>query len=179
MYSPISRNYYRSSYHYEHPNYTQRNGLEMQQIHGSHPQYWNTYHHPYPTDASLQYGNPYYFQTPQGYTQQQQPNNQHLQQPTNHPSYTDIVFQNPLLASDEKTNFLLKSSVFKSKSILSPIPQKASFLAKPPSGVQSVLNSFKSQDGTLDVNEMVDTAGQMVNAVYSSVFSGQRTRWNI
>jgi len=27
------------------------------------------------------------------------------------------------------------------------------------------MNSFKTQDGTFDVNKMVDTAGQMMNAV--------------
>ena len=54
-----------------------------------------------------------------------------------------------------------------------PYP-KASFLAKQPTGVKTVLNSFKSQDGTLDINKMVDTAGQMMNAVnqVSSVVKG-------
>ncbi len=28
-----------------------------------------------------------------------------------------------------------------------------------------ILNSFKSQDGTVDINKMVNTAGQMMNAV--------------
>jgi hypothetical protein len=36
------------------------------------------------------------------------------------------------------------------------------------------MNSFKSQDGTVDVNKMVNTAGQMVNAVtqVSSIVKG-------
>ena len=38
-------------------------------------------------------------------------------------------------------------------------------MPKQPGGIQSIMNSFKSQDGTVDVNKMVNTAGQMVNAV--------------
>ena len=47
---------------------------------------------------------------------------------------------------------------------MNPYP-KQSFLPKQPSGVQSIMNSFKSQDGSLDLNKMMDTAGSMVNAV--------------
>ena len=32
-----------------------------------------------------------------------------------------------------------------------------------PSGFQSVLNQFKTQDGSVDVTKMMNTAGQMVN----------------
>lgn len=38
-------------------------------------------------------------------------------------------------------------------------------LMKPPSGFQTLLNSFKTQDGTLDIKKMIDTAGQMAYAV--------------
>lgn len=39
-------------------------------------------------------------------------------------------------------------------------------LAKPPAGqFGSILNSFKSQSGSLDLNKMMDTAGQMMNAL--------------
>ena len=56
---------------------------------------------------------------------------------------------------------------------MNPYP-KGIFLSKQPSGVKTVLNSFKSQDGSLDINKMVDTAGQMMNAVsqVSSVVKG-------
>jgi hypothetical protein len=47
---------------------------------------------------------------------------------------------------------------------MNPYPHQA-FLPKQPSGFQSVMNSFKSQDGNLDINKMIDTAGQMMNAV--------------
>lgn len=44
-----------------------------------------------------------------------------------------------------------------------PYP-KQQFMQKPqPSGFQSVLNQFKTQDGTVDVTKMMNTAGQMVN----------------
>jgi hypothetical protein len=45
-----------------------------------------------------------------------------------------------------------------------PYP-KQSAIPRPPTGVKSIMNSFKTQDGTFDVNKMVDTAGQMMNAV--------------
>jgi len=47
---------------------------------------------------------------------------------------------------------------------MNPYP-KQSFIPKQPSGVQSIMNSFKAQDGSLDLNKMVDTAGQMMSAV--------------
>ncbi len=58
-------------------------------------------------------------------------------------------------------------------SYMNPYP-KGSSLAKQPTGMKSVLNSFKGQDGSLDINKMVDTAGQMMNAVnqVSSVVKG-------
>lgn len=55
-----------------------------------------------------------------------------------------------------------------------PYP-KQQFMQKPqPSGIQSVLNQFKTQDGSMDVTKMMNTAGQMVNTVsqMSSVFKG-------
>ena len=44
-----------------------------------------------------------------------------------------------------------------------PYP-KQQFMQKPqPSGFQSVLNQFKTQDGSVDITKMMNTAGQMVN----------------
>lgn len=46
-----------------------------------------------------------------------------------------------------------------------PYP-KQSFMQKPQSsGFQSVLNQFKTQDGSFDVTKMMNTAGQMVGTV--------------
>lgn len=47
---------------------------------------------------------------------------------------------------------------------MNPYPQQA-YLPKQPGGFQSVMNSFKNQEGNLDLNKMIDTAGQMMNAV--------------
>jgi hypothetical protein len=47
---------------------------------------------------------------------------------------------------------------------MNPYP-KQSFIPKQPSGVQSIMNSFKTQDGTFDFNKVMDTAGNMINAV--------------
>jgi hypothetical protein len=47
---------------------------------------------------------------------------------------------------------------------MNPYP-KQNVLPKQPGGVQSIMNSFKSQDGSVDFNKMMNTAGQMMNAV--------------
>jgi len=105
-------------------------------------QYTGFYHQPY---AAGQMDSGYNG----GYGQQQ--NLSHLLfenplQPTNEPSYggyyqQEVPYQN-----------------------MNPYPQQA-FLPKQTGGIQSIMNSFKSQDGNLDINKMVDTAGQMMNAV--------------
>jgi hypothetical protein len=38
-------------------------------------------------------------------------------------------------------------------------------MPKQPGGMNSLMNSFKSQDGSVDFNKMMNTAGQMMNAV--------------
>ncbi|MDQ0228799.1 YppG family protein [Metabacillus malikii] len=47
---------------------------------------------------------------------------------------------------------------------MSPYPKPAPFI-KPASPVQSLLSQFKKSDGQVDFNKMIDTAGQMMNAV--------------
>lgn len=34
-----------------------------------------------------------------------------------------------------------------------------------PSGIKSVMNQFKTQDGSMDITKMMNTAGQMMNTV--------------
>ncbi|MDF1507766.1 YppG family protein [Robertmurraya sp. DFI.2.37] len=46
-----------------------------------------------------------------------------------------------------------------------PYPKPGIGGNRPPSGISSFMNSFKQQDGSLDFNKMIDTAGQMMNAV--------------
>ncbi|WP_428908897.1 YppG family protein [Niallia sp. Krafla_26] len=170
MYSPISGIYYKSPSiqggwnGYLQQNYSQRNARRDQPVYRVQPQYWNSYYSPNNLQgASLHFGNPYPIQPSQGYPQPF--GNQQIQQPsTNHSSYSNIVFQNPLLASEENQATHTNPGYSNQEPYFHPYP-KASFLARPPSGVSSVLNSFKSQDGKLDINKMVDTAGQMINAV--------------
>ncbi|CAH0186387.1 hypothetical protein SRABI96_01562 [Peribacillus sp. Bi96] len=46
-----------------------------------------------------------------------------------------------------------------------PYP-KQQFMQKPqPSGIKSVMNQFKTQDGSMDITKMMNTAGQMMNTV--------------
>ena len=51
------------------------------------------------------------------------------------------------------------------KPYANPYP-KQSFMQKPqPSGFQSIMNQFKTQDGSVDITKMMNTAGQMVGTV--------------
>ncbi|WP_299094336.1 YppG family protein [uncultured Metabacillus sp.] len=45
-----------------------------------------------------------------------------------------------------------------------PYPKPAPYI-KQPSGFQTVISQFKKSDGQLDINKMMDTAGQMMSAV--------------
>lgn len=73
-----------------------------------------------------------------------------------------FLFQNPLQPKEEMVPkpFMPLNGY----PIMNPYP-KQSFIPKQPSGMQSLMNSFKSQDGSVDFNKMMNTAGQMVNAV--------------
>jgi YppG-like protein len=74
-----------------------------------------------------------------------------------------FLFQNPLQPKEE-----IASSQYNPQMngypVMNPYP-KPNGMLKQPGGIQSLMNSFKSQDGTVDVNKMVNTAGQVVNAV--------------
>ncbi|HAQ08605.1 MAG TPA: hypothetical protein DCR24_14235 [Bacillus bacterium] len=77
-------------------------------------------------------------------------------------NYSKMLFQNPLQSQDDPIYGYYKPE--HEYQNFNPYPQQA-FMPKQPTGLQSIMNSFKSQDGNLDVNKMVDTAGQMMNAV--------------
>lgn len=141
----------------------------MQGMNGQ--QNWDPYMNLYFTQNNqpIQGINPYLFQQEnQGYHQQQP-----MFQPSTNTPYSQTIFQNPLHPPEEsyaqKQQFIQPNSY----PYMNPYP-KGSFITKPPSGMKTVLNSFKSQDGSLDINKMVDTAGQMINAVsqVSSVVKG-------
>ncbi|WP_052504373.1 YppG family protein [Rossellomorea aquimaris] len=71
-------------------------------------------------------------------------------------------FENPL-QQKEYNPYQMKA--MEQQAFANPYP-KASFMAKPPSGgVSSIMNSFKSQDGSLDFNKMMNTTGQMMGAI--------------
>lgn len=76
----------------------------------------------------------------------------------------DSVFTNPLHQEgyfDPYTG--LKPN--EPKNYANPYP-KMNPIAKPKqSGVSSVMNSFKNQDGSMNMNKMMDTAGQVMSAV--------------
>ena len=110
------------------------------------------------------------------FTQQAQPvqgyQQMPMQQPYSNTSYAQAVFHNPLM-QPKKYNAQKQYMNPTGHPYMNPYP-KGAFQTKPPSGMKSVLNSFKSQDGSIDINKMVDTAGQVVNAVnqVSSVVKG-------
>ncbi|GLB57949.1 YppG family protein [Cytobacillus sp. NCCP-133] len=74
------------------------------------------------------------------------------------------IFQNPLESEDFNGTNQKQQPMQPPYPYMNPYP-KQSFIPKQPSGVQSIMNSFKAQDGSIDLNKMVDTAGQMMNAV--------------
>ncbi|QED48395.1 YppG family protein [Cytobacillus dafuensis] len=77
-------------------------------------------------------------------------------------NYTQSIFQNPL--EPEQNQMAQPQNPYMSNPYMNPYP-KQSFVPKQPSGVQSIMNSFKAQDGSIDINKMMNTAGQMMNAV--------------
>jgi hypothetical protein len=80
------------------------------------------------------------------------------------------IFQNPLQPDDEWT---YSYEPMDGPQYANPYPI-GGFVKPPPSGFQSVLKSFKSQDGTFDLNKVMNTTGQMMNAVsqFSSLVKG-------
>ncbi|WP_394232745.1 YppG family protein [Niallia oryzisoli] len=138
--------------------------------------------HPYPIIQGMNgnqpaidfpYMNPYTIQGSQYFYPPAQGAAGYHQQVPSHSSFSQNVFHNPLQGKQETYGQMQQQVQPNGYSYMNPYP-KGSFLAKPPSGMKSVLNSFKSQDGSLDINKMVDTAGQMINAVsqVSSVVKG-------
>lgn len=74
------------------------------------------------------------------------------------------LFENPLQAKEQPPYMNNMNNTYGGYPVMNPYPSNIN-VPRPPSGVQSVLNSFKNQDGTVDINKMVNTAGQMMNAV--------------
>lgn len=107
----------------------------------------------------VQQGNYY----PIGYTQPYQPGSQGLYPNQYFPQKeAQSLFHNPLQPKEEMVPY--PYTPVNGYPIMNPYP-KQSFIPKQSGGMQSILNSFKSQDGSVDLNKMINTAGQMANAV--------------
>ncbi|KOP83199.1 YppG family protein [Cytobacillus solani] len=115
------------------------------------PHGYNPYPISHPSVNPYHGAAPYHNYGIQPYGQQKQPND------------IQSIFQNPL-EPEPDSNFTNSKQQYSVNPYMNPYP-KQSFIAKQPSGVKSIMNSFKGQDGTLDINKMVDTAGSMMNAV--------------
>jgi hypothetical protein len=70
------------------------------------------------------------------------------------------IFQNPL----EPKSPYSQMGIGQQPMIFNPYP-KPNAIPKPNGGIGSIMNSFKGQDGNIDINKMMNTAGQMMNAV--------------
>ncbi|GER67886.1 hypothetical protein BpJC4_23570 [Weizmannia acidilactici] len=93
-----------------------------------------------------------------GYNQAAGPLHGQIQQNFGHDDGMHL-FENPLQPNQQQKNGQQGGN-----SYMHPYP-KHNFPQKPPHIGGSFLNSFKSQDGSIDFNKMVNTAGQMMNAV--------------
>jgi hypothetical protein len=71
------------------------------------------------------------------------------------------IFQNPL---EPKDPYAQQMQMGYNQMNFNPYP-KPNLIAKPNGGIGTIMNSFKGQDGNIDLNKMMNTAGQMINAV--------------
>ena len=111
--------------------------------------------------------NPYY---PQQYQPLNQGYNSYVQQPAPYGAQpymqkdSQFLFQNPLQPQEETFAHQNQFAPINGFPNMNPYP-KPNLMLKQPGGMQSLMNSFKSQDGSIDFNKMINTAGQMMNAV--------------
>jgi hypothetical protein len=92
----------------------------------------------------------------QGYTQKP------YTQPSYPPQNSQFLFQNPLQPQEEM--YPNQYPQMNNMPNMNPYP-KQNMIPKQQGGMQSFMNSFKSQDGSVDFNKMMNTAGQMMTAV--------------
>ena len=98
----------------------------------------------------------------QGTAQGQFPGNSVMQpmpasQPYQQPAAPYSPFDNPLQPAKRPPQF--------QQPVYNPYP-KQQFMQKPqPSAIKSVMNQFKTQDGSVDITKMMNTAGQVMNTV--------------
>lgn len=82
--------------------------------------------------------------------------------PQNNYPKSHEVFQNPLQYYDD--SYSSAATQQQPQNYMNPYP-KQSFIPQKQGGMKNFMNSFKSQDGSLDFNKMMDTAGMMMNAM--------------
>jgi hypothetical protein len=98
-----------------------------------------------------------------GWNLQQQPpyQNYYSTPPTGVKSNVQSIFHNPL---EPKEPFQSQMQMPNNPMYYNPYP-KPNMIPKPNGGIGTIMNSFKGQDGNIDINKMMNTAGQMMNAV--------------
>lgn len=85
----------------------------------------------------------------------QSPYQQHYQYP-----YQDSYY--PYFGNGGSDYFTVKNS---NTPYPTPYPTPTPYFKQPPSGLQTIISQFKKSDGQIDINKMMDTAGQMMSAV--------------
>ncbi|MFD2445816.1 YppG family protein [Bacillus sp. CGMCC 1.16607] len=116
--------------------------------------------------------NPYVHQPYSNYPQNYSNNQWNNQQSYNfHTPYSSAlmgtksnvqsIFHNPL---EPKNPYTSQMQMNQNQMNYNPYP-KPNMIPRPNGGFGTIMNSFKGQDGNLDLNKMMNTAGQMVNAV--------------
>ena len=134
---------------------------------GNMGSFTNPYHHSPLIGNSNFNHNGYPSFAPQPFPNSQFPSNGVPMQPYSAPigknNYSQHIFDNPLEPEYDQQSGSSYHPYF-SNSYMNPYP-KQSIMPKQPSGFNSILNSFKTQNGSIDVNKMMNTAGQMLSAV--------------
>jgi hypothetical protein len=84
-------------------------------------------------------------------------------------SSVQSLFQNPLEPKDPYAQHMQMNNPMN----YNPYP-RPNMIPKPNGGIGNIMSSFKGQDGNFDLNKMMNTAGQMMNAVsqVSSMIKG-------
>lgn len=119
------------------------------------PTNWNNTQHPYPMQVN---------QYPHSYQNQLTNTNEYAGHPyMMNQGFSKAALQNPLQAQDEPYPGYYPQQM-PGQGAANPYPNPA-MMPKQPGGFQNIMNSFKSQDGSMDINKMVNTAGQMINAI--------------
>ncbi|WP_175639683.1 YppG family protein [Metabacillus schmidteae] len=104
---------------------------------------------------------PFYEHQPIGYQNPQFMNPMYTRPPEF--SYHQTGYQQPYGSGSYNGNV---ENSFINQPYPTPYPKPMPYFKQPqPSGFQNVISQFKKSDGQLDFNKMMDTAGQMMNAV--------------